>query len=194
MRARGHVGGGPPAAVVAARRRGELVVSAEEVAAAVDRLAVRLSLDLGEADPLVLSVMHGALPFAGMLLPRIVFPLEVGFLHVGRYRDATRGGSLQWHATPGYQLEGRTVLLLDDVLDRGETLAELEAWARESGAERVFTAVLVDKQVNHERAVQADYVALTCPDRYLFGCGMDFQGYWRNLPAIYALPEDLETP
>ena len=183
----------PPPEVLAARRRGELVASAAQVAAAVDRVSVRLSVDLCESNPLLLTVMHGALPFAGALLPRLDFPLEVGYLHVGRYRDSTRGGGLEWHARPDHDVAGRTVLLVDDVLDRGDTLAELVGWSREAGAARVLTAVLVDKQVGVERPVAADYVALTCPDRYLFGCGMDYRGYWRNLPAIYALPVELET-
>lgn len=182
-----------PDDVQAARERGELLVAPDQVRAAVDRLSVRLSLDLGEADPLVLTVMHGALPFAGALLPRLAFPLTTGYVHVSRYRQATRGGALDWHAAPDYPIAGRAVLLLDDVLDRGETLAALVAWARGAGAGSVSTAVLVDKQVHGPRPVKADYAALECPDRYLFGCGMDFRGYWRNLPGIHALPEDLET-
>src|SRR5690606_28513973 len=153
-----------------------------------------LALDLADANPLLLTVMHGALPFAGALLPRLAFPLEVGYLHVGRYRDATTGGRLVWHARPDYPMRGRTVLLVDDVLDRGETLAELVRWVREAGAGTVLSAVLVAKRIDEARPVEADYVALECPDRYLFGCGMDYKGYWRNLPAIYALPPDLESP
>jgi hypoxanthine phosphoribosyltransferase len=181
-----------PPAVLAARQRAELLVSAADVLAAIERLAVRLSLRLGDANPIFLAVMHGALPLAGALLPRLNFPLQVGYLHVGRYRQATRGGELEWHAEPGYAIRHRTVVLLDDVLDRGDTLAGLVDWAADAGAREVVTAVLVDKRVNAPRKVQADYAALQCPDRFLFGCGMDFQGYWRNLPAIYALPADME--
>lgn len=181
-----------PPEVLAARRRAELMVSAEQVAAAIDRLSVRLSVDLCDSNPLVLTVMHGALPFAGTLLLRLNFPLEIGYLHVGRYREATTGGALAWHAEPDYQLGGRTVVIVDDILDRGDTLRALMTWAEQAGAARVASVVLVDKEVSAERTVQADYVALTCPDRYLFGCGMDYRGYWRNLPAIYALPADLE--
>ncbi len=186
-------GSAPPPAVLAARRRAELLVSADEVRVAVDRVSVRLSLRLQEANPVLLAVMNGALPFAGMLLPRLNFPLEVGYLHVGRYRDATRGGELVWHARPTGDLDGRTVVLVDDVLDQGTTLAALLDWARAAGAAEVLSVVLVDKQVATARPVRADFVALQCPDRYLFGCGMDFQGYWRNLPDIHALPADLET-
>ncbi|MFU8817593.1 MAG: hypoxanthine-guanine phosphoribosyltransferase, partial [Pseudomonadales bacterium] len=143
-------------------------------------------------NPWLLTVMHGALPFAGALIMRLNFPLELGYLHVGRYHHATQGGALNWHATPSYDLRDRTVVLVDDVLDRGVTLAALVGWAQAAGAREVLTAVLVDKQVDDSRPVTADYAALLLPDRYLFGWGMDYQGYWRNLPAIYALPADQE--
>lgn len=181
-----------PAAVLAARARAEVLVDAAQIETAIDRLAVAVSLALGEANPLLLAVMNGALPFAGALLPRLGFPLEVGYLHVGRYGDATRGGDLHWYAEPQFDVRDRTVLLIDDVLDHGTTLAELVSWCRAGGARQVLSAVLVDKQVDAARPVAADFVAVSCPDRYLFGYGMDYRGYWRNLPAIHALPADLE--
>jgi hypoxanthine phosphoribosyltransferase len=183
----------PPPAVLAARRRAEVLVNEADVRAAIDRLSVRLALRLKAANPWLLAVMHGGLPFAGSLVMGLNFPLQIGYLHVERYRQGIRGGALAWHSQPDYDLRDRTVVLVDDVLDRGETLAELVRWARTAGAREVLTAVLVDKTVAVERPVQADFAALTLPDRFLFGWGMDYQGYWRNLPAIYALPVDLES-
>jgi hypoxanthine phosphoribosyltransferase len=179
--------------VLEARRRAELLVGEAEVRAAIDRLAVRLALRLRDANPWLLPVMHGALPFAGVLISALNLPLQLGYLHVERYRAATRGGALAWVSQPAYDLRDRTVVLVDDVLDRGDTLAELVRWAQAAGAFEVLTVVLVDKQVSGNRPVRADFAALSCPDRYLFGWGMDFQGYWRNLSAIYALPADLEN-
>jgi hypoxanthine phosphoribosyltransferase len=181
-----------PAHVLEARRRGELLIDAERVQRAIDRVAVLISLALQDRNPYLLVVMQGGLPFAGELLRRFGFPLQYGYLHASRYGAATRGGVLQWHAEPDYPLAGRTVLLVDDILDRGETLVALTDWAHSVGAVAVRSAVLVDKQIDQPRPVAADFAALTAPDRYLFGCGMDYLGYWRNLPAIYALPADLE--
>jgi hypoxanthine phosphoribosyltransferase len=187
----------PPPAVLAARQRADLLVDEAAVRAAIDRLSVRLALRVGAANPWLLTVLHGALPFAGTLVTGLNFALQLGYLHVERYRDATRGGALAWRSQPAYDLRDRTVVLVDDVLDRGETLAELVRWAHGAGAREVLTVVLVDKQVDEAavgaRPARADFAALACPDRYLFGWGMDFQGYWRNLPAIYALPADLES-
>jgi hypoxanthine phosphoribosyltransferase len=181
-----------PVRVLEARRRAELLIDAERVQRAIDRVSIRISLALQDCNPFLLVVMQGGLPFAGELLRRFDFPLEYGYLHVGRYGAATQGGALRWHAQPDYPLEGRTVLLVDDILDRGETLAALAGWAQSAGAVAVRSAVLVDKQLDQVRPLAADFAALTCPDRYLFGCGMDYLGYWRNLGGIYALPPDLE--
>lgn len=180
-----------PAAVRQARERAELLVAPMAVQRAIDQVAVRLALRLGQANPLLLVVMHGGLPFAAELLKRFAFPLELGYLDVGRYGAATRGGALRWFAEPRFTLAGRNVLVVDDVLDRGETLAAIRRWVVDAGAETVVTSVLVDKAVAGSRPVAADYAALVCPDRFLFGCGMDYQGFWRNLPGIYALPDAL---
>lgn len=183
-----------PPDVLAARQRSECVVSAADVQFALDQVAVRLAVRLTETNPLLLTVMNGGLPFAAELMRRWDFPMELSYLHVSRYRERTDGKDLRWHVTPHAEVAGRTVLFVDDVLDQGHTLAALVDWASSAGAAEVLTAVLVDKQVGDARPVSADYAALECPDRYLFGCGMDYRGYWRNLAGIYALPEDLAHP
>jgi hypoxanthine phosphoribosyltransferase len=182
-----------PPAVRRARREAELVVAPADVQRAIDQVAVRIALTLQDRNPLVLAVLHGGLPYAAELLKRFGFPLEVGYLHVGRYGGATHGGELRWHAQPDYGFAGRTVLVVDDILDRGETLAAIVEWVREAGAANVVTTVLVEKEIGASRPIAADFSALRCPDRYLFGCGMDYQGYWRNLPGIYALPKPMES-
>lgn len=174
--------------VAEALERGELVYSAEQVTKAIDRLAVRLTVELAEKNPLLLCVLNGGLPFTGALMQRLIFPLELSYVHVGRYGDRTRGGNLTWHARPQTPVGGRHVVLLDDILDEGITLAALKAWCIEEGASAVTSVVLLEKGQEQ----RADFAALSCPDRYVFGWGMDFEGYWRNLPAIYALPEVLE--
>jgi hypoxanthine phosphoribosyltransferase len=180
--------------VLAALARSMVLVDRGAVARAIDQVAVRVAIDLLDHNPLVLAVMHGGLPFTAALIERLRCPLELGYLHVGRYGDRTRGSALRWHAVPEYALRDRSVLICDDVLDRGETLAALVDWAHGAGAREVRSAVLVEKNIDAPKPVAATYVALNCPDRYLFGCGMDYQGYWRNLPEIRALPEDLEHP
>ena len=112
-------------------------------------------------------------------------------MHATRYRHAEPGqhpvgDDLRLRVWPARPLDGRTVLLTDDVLDEGVTLASLKTRMEESGAARVVTAVLVEKAVAG-RMFAVDYAALSAPDRYLVGCGMDYNGWYRNLTGIYAL-------
>ncbi len=183
---------GTPEDVLDARRRAELVVDAEAVTRAVDRTAVRVTLRLRDANPLVLCVMNGGLVYCGRLLSRLHFPLELAYAHLARYGDYTRGGRLTWVAKPAHDPAGRELLVVDDVLDDGDTLKAVCDWAQAEGAARVWTTVLVRKKTPRNEAMDIDFTGLECPDRYLFGCGMDYRGYWRNLPAIHALPEDME--
>ncbi|HEY5681992.1 MAG TPA: hypoxanthine-guanine phosphoribosyltransferase [Pseudomonadales bacterium] len=181
-----------PTEILTAREAAELVVGAQEVQAAIDRTAVRLAVALEAANPLVLCLLNGGLPFTAELIKRFSFPLELSYLHATRYGQRTSGSQLEWLARPPVSVAGRHVLLVDDIFDAGETLMQVVEWLRREGAVEVTTAVLVDKAVPRSGAARVDYAALCCPDRYLFGCGMDFRGYWRNLPAIYALPRSLE--
>ncbi len=165
----------------------ECIVPADAVQAALDRLAGEIARELAERFPLVLAVMGGAVVFAGQLLPRLAFPLEFDYLHLTRYRGKTRGGEIEWQVLPGQNVVGRNVLVLDDILDEGETLRAIYDKLHDMGAARVWTAVLTDKANDLSKPIRADFVGLEVPNRFVFGCGMDVYGLWRNLPAIYAL-------
>jgi hypoxanthine phosphoribosyltransferase len=177
-----------PSDIIAAREAAECLFDAAAVERAVDQLAVRLTIALHDAHPIVMCVMTGGIILTAELLLRLHFPLEVSYVHATRYRDATQGAVLEWRAQPASDVSGRAVLLIDDVLDEGHTLAAVAARLRESGAVRIVTAVLVDKEIGRPRPVRVDEAALHCPDRFLFGHGMDYRGHWRNLAGVYALP------
>ena len=167
----------------------DCIASAEAVQAVIGRLATEIADVLRGELPLVLAVMGGAVVFAGQLLPRLSFPLEFDYLHVTRYRGNTRGGEVEWRVLPGQNVVGRNVLVLDDILDEGETLAAIRDKLLDMGAGRVWSAVLTNKDNGLDKPIQADFVGLDVPNRYVFGCGMDAYGLWRNLPAIYALKD-----
>ena len=171
----------------AALREAELLYPPAQIEAAVERMAAAIAAELERRDPLVLVVMNGAFVLAAQLLARLRFPLRVGYLHATRYRGATRGGTLDWIARPRPEVTGQVVLVVDDIFDEGDTLKAILDEIRRQGAAAVYSAVLVDKR--HDRkapGLTVDFVGLEAPDRYLFGCGMDYREYWRNLPAIYA--------
>lgn len=168
----------------------ELIHSAETVAAAVSRLAAEVTKRLGDSNPVLLCVMSGGVPFAGKLMTELSFPLDFDYLHVTRYGQDTAGGALSWRAAPWIPVKGRTVLVVDDILDEGLTLAAVRERMLQLGATACYTAVVADKLNGKIKPIRADFVALTVPDRFVFGYGMDVRGAWRNLPAIYALKEE----
>jgi len=169
--------------------RSEEVVSAASVQAALDRMAAEITARLAGERPLVITVLNGGLVFAGQLLPRLPFELELGYVHVRRYGREKSGGELVWIAGPQDSVTGRCVLLLDDILDEGHTLVSIRARLFELGAREVLLAALAVKDRGKPAAVTADFVGLRVPDRFVFGFGMDVGGSWRNLPSIRALAE-----
>jgi len=158
---------------------------------AIAAMAVRIRNDYAGDVPLYLTVMQGGLPFAGQLALELGargLDLELDYLHATRYRSGTSGGELAWKHRPATPLRGRRVLLVDDIVDEGHTLAAVRAWCIGEGARDVRIATLAVKQ--HGRCVPglcADYAGVDVPDRYVFGYGMDYHEQGRNLPAIYAL-------
>jgi hypoxanthine phosphoribosyltransferase len=163
----------------------------EAVAAALDRMAGEITVALDGTLPIVLCVLNGGIIPAGHLLTRLAFPLETDYLHATRYRGKTTGDrEIAWLCKPHLSLQGRTVLLVDDILDEGHTLKAISKFCRDNGAARVYTAALVEK--HHDRRVAgmtADFIGLAVEDRYVFGCGMDYKGYLRNLNGIFTLGE-----
>lgn len=165
----------------------DLLCSAEESALAVRRVAGEITARLADANPLVLAVMGGAVVFTGQLLPQLAFPLDFDYLHVTRYGDVITGGQLEWIVKPRSAVAGRVVLVVDDILDEGVTMAEVMRRLRQQGASEVLSAVFADKNLGRAKPVAADFVGVHLPNRYVFGYGMDVKGAWRNLPAVYAV-------
>jgi len=161
-----------------------------QIEAAIDRMAAAITSDLGGKNPLLLCVMTGGLIITGDLLLRLDFPLQYDYIHATRYAGKTRGSTLNWVSKPHIPLMGRHVLIIDDILDEGITLKELLAYCEQEQASSVRTAVLVNKIHDRKDIDRADYVGLSVEDRYVFGYGMDYKGYLRNVPGIYAVNEN----
>lgn len=153
----------------------------------LNTLARNITADLEDTNPLVLSVMTGGIIPTGHLLTRLTFPLQLDYIHATRYRGETSGGELHWIQEPSISLEGRTVLIVDDIYDEGITLLEIVKYCKEKGATDVRSVVLVNKVHNRKADYQPDYVGLDIEDRYLFGFGMDYKNYLRNVNAIHAV-------
>ncbi|WP_133130462.1 hypoxanthine-guanine phosphoribosyltransferase [Legionella yabuuchiae] len=165
-----------------------------EVEAALDRMAINIHEKLHDKNPVIICVMIGGLVPMGNLLPRLDFPLEVDYVHATRYQGDIRGGDLHWKVRPSANLKDRTVLVVDDILDGGVTLARILEEINVLGAKEVYSAVLVDK--HHKRVEhglkKADFVGLEVDDHYIFGYGMDYNEYLRNAPGIFVVAPEHE--
>jgi hypoxanthine phosphoribosyltransferase len=172
----------------------EEIFDAKAVQAAVKQVATTLNARFGDAAfPLVLGVMGGAVVFTGQLLPQLAFPLEFDYIHVSRYGDDDQGGRVVWKVIPRPNVAGRTIIVLDDILDEGETLAHVKQRLLDMGAAEVILVVFADKAIKRSKPVKADIVGLSIPDKFVVGFGMDVYGYWRNLPGLWAIrQEDLK--
>ncbi len=175
----------------AALANSDLIHDRATLEAAIVRMSGKIHADYVGSVPLYITVMHGGLPFAGQLALELGargLDLEFEYLHATRYRGATSGGELAWKHRPATPLQGRRVLLVDDIVDEGHTLAAIREWCHEQGAAEIRIAALAVKV--HDRCVPglvADYMGVEVPDRYVYGFGMDYHEQGRGLPAIYAL-------
>src|SRR5512145_2212190 len=154
----------------------DLIHSEETVQAALEQVAGLIRERLAETNPLVLCVMTGGVIFCGQLLPKLAFPLDFDYLHATRYGPETQGGKISWRMAPWTSVKGRTVLVIDDILDEGVTLAAVKESLTRLGAAEVLLAVFTDKQNGKHKPIAADFVGLTVPDRFVFGFGMDVDG------------------
>lgn len=169
------------------KQQAECLYTQTEVSAAITEVAQRVTQELQGSCPVILTVMNGGMIFAAELISHLAFPLQCEYVHATRYGDATSGGALEWKVAPPDAIEGRTVLVVDDILDEGHTLEAIMQRCRTMGATAVYSAVLVDKQ--HQRKarpdLRADFTGLRVDDYFIFGYGMDVKGYWRNAPGIF---------
>lgn len=164
----------------------ECLYNSAALAAALDKMAQDITARLDGTNPIVLSVLNGGIIPTAELVTRLHFPLEMDSIKVSRYQGETTGSTLQWTLKPSLTLKGRTILVVDDVLDEGITLAEIRRFCEEQGAETVLAAVIVEKILDKPKPTHADFIALQADNRYLFGFGMDYKNYLRNWPGIFA--------
>lgn len=166
--------------------------SKEDIEHALDKLAYEISESLGDKNPVFLCVLSGGIIPLGNLLPRLDFPLEVNYVHASRYGSKTYGSRLKWKAKPTTDLNNRTVVVVDDILDEGVTLAAIVKYCKKQGANEVYTTVLIDKIKKRDLGglEKADFVGLEIEDVYVFGYGLDYKEYLRNAPGIYVVAKE----
>lgn len=168
----------------------DLLHTNAEVEAAINRMAEAINRHLKNKNPVFLCVMNGGIVISGKLLTLLDFPLTFDAINASRYNNSTSGDKIRWKQKPETDLNNRTVLIVDDILDQGLTLEAIFNYCKAQGAASIYTAVLIDKQLDYKKPVIADFVGLEIENRYLFGYGMDYKGYLRNAAGIYACKQD----
>lgn len=173
--------------IQAIKAESDCLCDSEKLNHALNTLAEKITADLKNKNLLILCVMTGGIIPTGHLVTRLSFPLQLDYIHATRYQGETSGGKLHWIQEPSISLNERNVLIIDDIFDEGVTLLEIEKYCKDKGAAEVHSAVLVNKL--HQRKVnfEPDYIGLDIEDRYLFGFGMDYKNYLRNVNAIHAV-------
>jgi len=159
------------------------------VESAIAVMAEKINSQLKDKNPVILCVMNGGVVITGKLLTRLTVPCTFDAINASRYQNKTSGGEIKWIQKPETNLGNRCVLIVDDILDEGFTLEAIINYCKKQGASSVYSAVLADKKLAHIKPVRADFVALEVENRYLFGYGMDYKGYLRNVSGIYACKE-----
>jgi hypoxanthine phosphoribosyltransferase len=167
----------------------DLLYSAQEVDAAIEKMASQVNSLLADSNPIVLCVMNGGIIVAGQLITRLTIPLTIDAINASRYKNKTLGGTIDWLLKPSTPIKDRTLLVIDDILDEGITLAAIKEYCMDQGASVVYSAVLLNKNLGHPKPFVADIVGLEVSNRYIFGYGMDYKGYLRNANGIYACNE-----
>lgn len=173
----------------------DLIYNAEQIQQTINELAVKINKKFTNTNEpvIILPVMNGGLVLSGQLITHLNFPVEIDYCHATRYRNKTSGSELHWKVKPQNSLANRQVLIIDDIFDEGYTLSSIVAFCQSENAQQVCSAVLVEK--NHPRTkadVHCDFIGMQVEDRYVFGFGMDYKGYHRNLNAIYAVKNTAE--
>ncbi len=165
----------------------DCLCDSEKLNHVLNSLADQITTDLKDKNLLILCVMTGGIIPTGHLLTRLFFPLQLDYIHATRYQGETSGGKLNWIQEPSISLNKRNILIIDDIFDEGITLSEIDKYCKDKGATEVHTVVLVNKIHNRKTNYKPDYIGLEIEDRYLFGFGMDYKNYLRNVNAIHAV-------
>lgn len=169
-----------------------ILFSEPEILSGIDRTAAAITAELGDEPFTVVSVLKGACVFCADLIRRIPTPIELAFVGASSYGARTEPSDLEISYFPlGGEIEGRRLLLVDDILDTGRTLSTLKAELLARGASEVRTCVFLDKPARRVVPIEPDFRVFSIDDVFVVGYGLDFAGRYRNLPFVGALRDSV---
>lgn len=165
-------------------------LSQEQILAAVDKVAEQINRDLADENPIFICVLNGAFIFAADLYRRISFPSQMTFMRMKSYEGIETTGTVKTIASLHESVVGRTVVIVEDIVDSGYTMQRVIAQLQDLGAKTVKVAVLLNKpNARKVDGLNIDYCCLEIPNDFIVGYGLDYNEEGRNLPDIYVVTE-----
>lgn len=168
----------------------ETLIKETEIRAAIDIVAARLNLELDGKKPLFVCVLNGAFMFAADLMRRLTIDCQISFMKVASYEGTDSSGRVKQLIGLNEEVKGRTVVLIEDIVDTGETMVMLTKQLKDLGAADVRIATLLFKPESCRKDVTPNYIGINLPKDFIVGYGLDYNGYGRNLTDIYTLVKD----
>lgn len=168
----------------------ETLIKETEIRAAIDIVAARLNLELDGKRPLFVCVLNGAFMFAADLMRRLTIDCQISFMKVASYEGTDSSGRVKQLIGLNEEVKGRTVVLIEDIVDTGETMVMLTKQLKDLGAADVRIATLLFKPEYCRKDVTPNYIGINLPKDFIVGYGLDYNGYGRNLTDIYTLVKD----
>ncbi|WP_213083613.1 hypoxanthine phosphoribosyltransferase [Robertmurraya massiliosenegalensis] len=172
----------------------KVLITEEEIQTKIKELAAQLTEDYQDSFPLAVGVLKGAMPFMGDLLKRVETYLEMDFMDVSSYGNSTvSSGEVKILKDLDTSVEGRNILIIEDIIDSGLTLSYLVELFRYRKAKSIKIVTLLDKPTGRKADISADYVGFIVPDAFVVGYGLDYAEKYRNLPYIGVLKPEVYT-
>ncbi len=166
-----------------------LSIPASDIKRAIWQMADKINRDLKDKNPLMVCILNGSFMFSADLMKLVEFPCQISFVKLASYEGMGSTGKVKELIGFNEELKGRTVVLLEDIVDTGVTVENSVEQLLQTGASEVIVATLLYKPQACKRDIKLDYVGMEIPNDFIVGYGLDYNGYGRNLPDIYSLIE-----
>lgn len=172
----------------------KILVSEEDLKAGIREMAKKISDDYRGKNPILVGVLKGVIPFYAAMTQAMDIPMQQDFMSITSYEGGNAStGKLTLRKDIDHDIRGRHVLILEDILDSGRTLKQIVEMFRQREPASIKICTMLDKPSGRKEELEADYVCFTIPDGFVVGMGLDYQDYYRNLPFVGILKEEVYT-
>lgn len=165
-------------------------ISKEQIIEQIKIMALELKKDLGDEEPLFLGILNGSFIFVSDLIRECDFPMTISFVKVASYLGTKSSGSVSQLIGLNESLLGKTVVVVEDIVDTGKTVEKIDTLLRNAGARKIKYATLLFKPDAYTKDITIDYKAFEIPNEFVVGYGLDYNGWGRNIKSIYKIVEE----